>query len=427
MKSKSLLLAFLLIQASYAFAQDDYIVTTEQQNQTALTEEEIFVKTDFPLHLLSNWTPGMKFMFIPTAKDKFIPIFSDYETGNEASNLELKHKIVEFIGTEELENQSSSGISYKTRFVFVCDGRKYYHEVNNRRLDEVSKDNPRRCINGLVYLKDVDTAKAILVGKAVYLQSEFVRIDDANSYAGYREVKVPLNHKMTIKKIGVGSQAYPVKIILEDENQKSYYLEVAFSRTNSGMDITDFQGAKKYYLFSHAFSFTDKKADTQLLMRDKYLNQPLYPIKNIRVKTTLETDKGLIYTETFIARYTPLIVQDVVFLNDKSLVSLKLKDENNKSYELEVDLKYDFIIKNENYIEDLFKAGNIYKQYPYITAERWKLIAQGEIKEGMAMDECRLALGNPIEIKQKLESKFETWYYNGKILEFESGRLIRFN
>lgn len=40
------------------------------------------------------------------------------------------------------------------------------------RLDEICEKAPRAGINGLVYLKDVDTAKELLIGKTVYIQSE---------------------------------------------------------------------------------------------------------------------------------------------------------------------------------------------------------------------------------------------------------------
>lgn len=89
-------------------------------------------------------------------------------------------------------------------------------------------------------------------------------------------------------------------------------------------------------------------------------------------------------------------------------------------------MKYDIITKNENYIEDLLAFGDIRKQYPHTTEENWKLISQGEVQEGMTTDECRLALGNPIQIEFKQDTRFETWLYARKMLEFESGRLLRY-
>ena len=71
------------------------------------------------------------------------------------------------------------------------------------------------------------------------------RVDDANSYSDIGEVSIPVNTEATITAIGVGSQAYPVKIIFQDSQGHTYYLEVALSRTNSGMDVSDFKLKRK--------------------------------------------------------------------------------------------------------------------------------------------------------------------------------------
>ena len=44
----------------------------------------------------------------------------------------------------------------------------------------------------------------------------------------------------------------------------------------------------------------------------------------------------------------------------------------------------------------------------------------------MTTDECRLSVGEPIEIELRKDNRFETWFYNGKTLEFENGALRRF-
>lgn len=82
--------------------------------------------------------------------------------------------------------------------------------------------------------------------------------------------------------------------------------------------------------------------------------------------------------------------------------------------------------KNENYIEDFFGFGDIHQTYSGITDERWAIISQGELEEGMNAEECRLSIGNPIEIRLKKDTRFETWFYNNRTLEFEDGTLQRF-
>ena len=41
--------------------------------------------------------------------------------------------------------------------------------------------------------QDVDTAKELLIGKTVYIQSESARVDDANNYSGYQNIAIPVN------------------------------------------------------------------------------------------------------------------------------------------------------------------------------------------------------------------------------------------
>ena len=81
-----------------------------------------------------------------------------------------------------------------------------------------------------------------------------------------------------------------------------------------------------------------------------------------------------------------------------SLAILTLKDKNGISYEMKVDLKYDVITRNNNYIEDLFGFEDIHKKYPGITEKRWQIISRGDLEVGMSTDECRLSIGDPITV-----------------------------
>lgn len=425
MKATLFLLLICLSAGNITLAQDNYIVKTSPQNKTNISEEEQFIENHFPLQPLCKWTSGMKFMFIPDAKDQFVPILCTYD-GKDIDNSKFKYKIFEFLGTEETTKEIHSGTNYNTRFLFSSEGQKFYHEVKNQRLDEICQRNPRASINGFVYLKDVDVAREQLIGKIVYTRATTARVDDSNSYTGYKEVPLPQNIKVTITNVGVGSKAYPVKIIFEDVQGNVYYMEEALSRTNSGMDIADFQADKKMRYFPNAFSFTDKNVNSLESLKSKYIDMAVYPKKTIAAKGKLETEKGSESTRVHLLRYTPLKIRDIVIESPSTAATLALMDTNGNTYEVEVDLKYDFVIKNDNFIEDLFAFGDIQKKYPHITPENWQLIAQGEVKVGMDTDECRLSLGTPIQIEFRKDSRFETWFYNGKVLEFESSRLLRF-
>ena len=84
------------------------------------------------------------------------------------------------------------------------------------------------------------------------------------------------------------------------------------------------------------------------------------------------------------------------------------------------------IVKNDNYIEDFFGFEDIHKKYPGITEKRWQIISRGDLEAGMSTVESRLSIGDPIEIELNKDSRFETWFYNGKTLEFENGTLQRY-
>lgn len=426
MKTIVITLILFCCYVSHSSAQNDYLVKTTSGQQASLGEEEQFVTSNFPLQMLCKWTPGIKFMFIPSSRDMFLPIFSSYDTEKEVNSSLLKMKIFTFVGVEEKSKEIYTGTHYTTRFIFECEGNKYYHEIKNMQLDEICIKNPRACINGLVYLNDVDLAKELLVGRKVFIQAGSVRVDDSNNYAGYKEIPIPANTEATITAVGAGSQPYPVKVIFSDTQRKSFYLELALSRTNSGMDLSNFQADKKMKYFSNAISFSNKKLGKMESLKSKYQGLTVYPKKIIPAKRVVSFEGKLPEAQFNLPRYTILTIKDIKISNQESLATISLEDRQGVIYTIETDLKYDVIVRNNNYIEDYLGFGNIQKKYPGITEARWKLISQGELEKGMSTDECRLSIGNPIEIQLKKDSRFETWFYNGRTLDFENGSLQRF-
>lgn len=426
MRTIALSLILFCCGTSHTAAQNDYIVTTPSTQEIPVSEEEQFIRSNFPLQPLCKWTSGMKFMFAPSSRDMFMPTLSKYDTNKGVDNSLLKYKILTFTGTEEKSQNLSSTTNYSTRFLFECEGEKYYYDIKNMRLDEICEKAPRTCINGLVCLKDIDTAKNLLTGKTIYIQSENVWVDDANSYSGYRDVAIPVNTEATITAIGAGSQRYPVKIIFKDTQGHSYYIEVALSRTNSGMDLNDFQGEKRMKYFSNAISFTSKSSDNIEGLKNKYTGHTVYPKKILVAKRIVSLEGKQSESRVHLPRYTVLEIKEVKPASPGSLAVLLLEDKSGSIYEVETDLKYDVIIKNDNYIEDLFGFEDIQKKYPGITGKRWQIISRGELEAGMSTDECRLSIGDPVEIELKKDNRFETWFYNGQTLEFENGTLRRY-
>lgn len=418
MKIVKLTFILSLFIANVAWGQNDYIVKTAPQKSTATTAEERFIENNFPFYSLCNWVPGMKFMFILEGKFGFIPTFCSYETEKEVDNNVFHYKIVTFEGVEEKEVDRQGRSFLSTRFVFDVEGKRYYHEVKSQRLNEICLKTPRAHIKGLVYLGDIDKARQLLIGRTVYTKTSAFRVDDSNSANGFREVTVPINLAVRITAIGVGSREAPVKIVFDDNTGRSYYAEITLSTTNTGYVKSDFQGEQRFKYFPNVFSFIDSHEKTVGEIKENYLGKAVYPINNM--------DATVGGRSTVLFRYTPLKIVEMEIGSDKDKTMLKLQDNSGQIYVVPVRLKYDVVIKNEDYINDIFAYGNLKADYPYISAKNWELIVNGEIALGMTKDECRLSLGNAAQIQKSMNSRYETWYYNGKVLEFEDGKLIRF-
>ncbi|MCK9159670.1 MAG: hypothetical protein WCR45_04705 [Bacteroidaceae bacterium] len=425
MRTYTLLFFLLFGLISRISAQRSYFVTTPDSQHIGKSQEETFLNTYFPLVLLCQWKPGMRFIYLPSYADRYISTFRSYDTDQEADNGPLIFKTFEFLGTEERSFNITDGITYSTRFIFSCEGKKYYYENNDGRLDEICIKNPRATIRGLVYLRDVDTARKLLLGKTIFIQGMMARVDDKYNFSGYKVVPIPENLKATITAIGVGSQEYPVKIIFKDEKGHYYYKEVAMSKTNSGMDMVNFQSDKKDNYFLNAFNFTDKNPTGEEAAKRMYLGMQVYPKINMDLvqNSYIEGKKSIMHIHIF--RYTPFTITDIKVKTPSTLAQLTLKDKEGNLYLVNADLKYDVIIKNDNYIRDMFAFGDIRKEYPYISEEEWELIAQGDVKIGMTTDECKLAKGSPVQIRLKPNSHTETWYYGPITLEFQNSRLSR--
>lgn len=414
---RKMLTVLLLFVSITICAQGDYVVKTTTKTTTVGSEEEQFTVNNFPYFAVCDFKAGQKFLMVVEEKYGFMPIFKSSANDREVSNNKFQYKILEFQGTEETSKDSYAGRTISTRFIFESEGEKYYYEVKNQAIGAICA-NPRAIINNLVFLGDVDIARELLVGKTLYSKVTTARIDDENSSGGSREVKIPLNLEVTVTDVGAGTRECPVKIIFEDREGNSYYHNLIFSKTNSGLSDRDMVGANKEKYFPNVFSFTDKDMKTTDNIRTKYIGRAIYPKRNLEVRKVGGSLEMLL-------RYTPLVVKDVTPDGASTMVTLQLADKKGNSYTTEANLKYDIFIRNEDYIDDMFGYGDLRKQYPGISEENWILLGKGEVKTGMSKDECRLSLGSPIQIVKNPNSRYESWFYHGRTLEFDESKLAR--
>jgi hypothetical protein len=412
-------LFFLLFALTGAFtslsAQGDYLVSTNTSSTSIVDDsaEQQFINANFPYYRLCDWVPGMKFLCIPERKDIIIPVFKSAEDDKEVGTGSFKYKLFEYLGYENTERGH-------LRLNFECEDKTYYYEQKNITFEEFCL-KPKAGVPSLAYLGDVDLAKELLIGKTLYLKTNKVRVDDNATTSGYRDVTVTANTKVTVTAVGVFSRAFPVKIVFQDAKGNTYFQGVALSRTNSGMIDNDFIMENKNKLFVNSFSFGDANVTKSAQLMSQYGNKSLY----LKAETEVTNANG---GTVKMPRYTQFKVKDIVSQNGTPYVQLKLTDDQGEVYSVKTTFTHTDVAKSllqtEDYFGDIFGVGNLRQQYPSITQGEWDLIANGEVRKGMSPDACRLALGDPVRV-QRVNGKYETWYYERKILEFTDKKLER--
>lgn len=406
--------------ATGASAQNSYLVTTARpqedtaQNSTAkASPEALFISNNFRYYSLCDWMPGMKFMVIPERMDLIVSTFKLAATGKDVDSGELKHKIMEYQGVDVTER----GFLH---FNFLCDSIEYYCEIKNTTLADYCS-NPKKGIKTLAYLGDVDIANALLVGQTLYTRCDTYYQDDANSTNGCREVKLPINTPVTVTAVGVGSRAFPVKIVFEDAKGTAYYKEVAISKTNSGMLDSEFIMNKADRLFTKAFGFTDPNQSRKEQLLAQYNGKMLY-LKHASEMTYDSEERTM-------KRYTQYTVRNIDVINGTNHILLHLSDKKGEIYTKRVTLVREDVTgdahQSENYFNEVFGIGNLRKLYPAISESIWSKIESSEVGLGMNMTEVRLAVGEPMRTYKDPHTGHQDWIYeNRTIISFKAGKVV---
>ena len=249
-----------------AQAQDDYFVTTDNPAATqdstgveneVLTPEQCFVKENFTYRSLCDWTEGTRFMVYPSERETLLGLFADAETGRDVPTGTLRKHIVLYKG-HEVTDRGYIHLNFE-----VADTQqRIYYEIRNIDFDAYCAKTTGGGVPGLVYLEDVDKAKELMMGQVYYANHETFYKDDRSTPKGYREQPIPLDTKLTVTAVGVGSREYPVKVVVMTDQGQKFFQLCALSHTNSGMDMKDFLNSRvEQHLFENAFCFTPKETE----------------------------------------------------------------------------------------------------------------------------------------------------------------------
>lgn len=229
MIKKILFLAVLLSIVASVSAQDDYFIKIQPDsiNSKELGEEELFINKHFEYINIADWEKGMRFMLITQEYyDKIDLIPCDWE------KIDVSNYINHIITLDTIYTYTKNDpykMNILTRFIFKTTDNHYLEYQSPASIDGL-RNSEISHISGLAYLKDIDIARKLLLGKTLYTKKDLAFINigkDVSSivikkFAPYR-----------VKEIGIGNDIEPVKILLENPEGENFFYEMYLSKTNT--------------------------------------------------------------------------------------------------------------------------------------------------------------------------------------------------
>lgn len=228
---KKCLFLMLLLFSIKVFGQTPYVVSTQSAEEKAivkeLTEEEKFVRDNFDKINIADWHRGMRFMAV--YKKDIIDI-SKLKSKNGKGLHNYYHQIITVDTVLERKVECPKGLCTRTYITFdTQDGNVLEYEYIGDR-SELRNAKVGNSIEGIAYLKDVDTAKKMLLGKTLYamVNSGYYDVEDGKM----RVAKIKKFAPYIVQSIGVGNSECPVKIIAKNTDGTEIAFLVAFSGVN---------------------------------------------------------------------------------------------------------------------------------------------------------------------------------------------------
>lgn len=370
-----------------------------------------FMGKNFRFRTMCDWTPGMRFMVMPEKYDMLVNTFCDANTGKEVSSARLRHKIMVYKGHEDM----ATG---RVHINFLCedDSKSYYYELPSGTFDDYCFG--KMGVPTLAYLDDIDKARELLLNQELLTRTEFFRVDTEYDGDGFREVRYPKNKVVTVKEIGVGTRAFPVKIIVEDEEGNQFFQNVAMSKINCGMRDDEFIVDNEKFLFEGSFEFTGAN---MMVSNDikSYLNQTVHT----KYATSMSSKGSGKVRDVKVPKYTGFIIDEITPVKDTHYYTLTMREtETRRVYYKDVAFKEEDIEGNdmetvrEYYFGYIFAMGE--GALRNTSLETRTAIREGRVIPGMTEEEVLMAVGEPF---QKLSNSqgVREWHYarsNGVLL-----------
>ena len=225
--------------------------------------------------------------------------------------------------------------------------------------------------------------------------------------------------EVKVTAVGVGTRAYPVKIIVEDRDGNEFYQNVAISKTNCGMRDDEFIMDNAKYLFANSFELVDDIMAVNSYNYKAYIGR----IVHTKFPTTMLNE-----STNKVQKVPRMIGYQIEAINphkNDTKFTVKFKNTILGTYfykDVTLDQKSisgtskDFEQDPDDYFSYLFAPGPG-KKIETTEGSRG-LIRMGHVSPGFSEDEVMLAAGEPDDI-QHGENGLYTWIFkrsNNKLL-----------
>lgn len=423
MMKRLFILTGLAIAALTAMAQDNpYIVKTKNVKKTMVSastgrnnadevEPKDFLGMHFRYYSMCDWNEGMRFMVVPEKYDILVNTFCDATSGEKVSNSNLIHYIMVYKGHEEL-------VDGRVHINFHCesDGKDYYYEIPYGTYDDYCYG--RQGVPTLAYLGDVDKARELLMDQLLLTRTQSFREDTEYDGDGYRELTMPKNRLVKVVAVGVGTRSFPVKIVVEDEDGRQFYQNVAMSKTNSGMRDDEFTVDNEKFLFTGSFDYSDASMPVSSDVKS-YLNQ----VVHTKAVVSMSSKGSGKVRDVKVPRFTGFIIDEIKPVKNSSYYTLTLREtESRRVYYKDVTFTEESVVGDgngdeEDYFGYIFGMGEGMSHSTSV--ETRAAIREGRVIRGMTESEVLLAVGEPYS-KMINSEGVRQWLYarsNGVILD----------
>ena len=409
---KLLLIAGMSFVMSTVMAQDNpYIVKTKGVKRDATvsvekdadeTEPTDFMGKNFRYYSMCDWKEGMRFMVIPEKYDLLVNTFHDAVTKKEIGNGVLRYHIMVYQGHEMLP-------SGRVHINFTCedDGKSYYYELPYGTFEDYCYT--KMGVPTLAYLGDVDKARELLMNQPLLTRTQYFRVDTEYKGDGYRDVTVDKNMLVTVKAIGVGTRAFPVKIIVEDENGNQFYQNVCMSKTNSGLRDEGYSYDDELYSFGGSFEFLGANMTVSSNIRE-YLNK----IVHTKYATNMSSKGSGKVRDVKVPRFTGFIIDEITPVRNTKYYTLTMREtDSRRVYYKDVVFNEDDIAggssgPRDDFFGYLFGMGE--GEARNTSKESRAAIREGRVIVGMTKEEVEMAMGEAFK-KTYGSDGGEMWMY----------------